>query len=290
VTSGAVLTFLGGINPPVAVRPPALKPPQGVALDANSLNQPLSEGNDPLAVASSMDEVLQLAEDALLNMRQNLNDYTAVMTKQETVGGVLTEPTRMAMKVMCTHRGGKLDESEPMRVYLRFLEPQSQAGREVIWAADLHDAKLVVHEAGLMGLVTVRLDPTGMIAMRGQRHPIYEIGLTKLVQKLIERGERDRNHPDISVTIRRDLLLDGLKCDLVTVYRKKPSGDANDFSRAEICFDATRKLPIRYTAYGWSDDAATTPLIESYTYQDIQTNVGLTEQDFDPENPEYQFP
>ena len=237
-----------------------------------------------------MGEVLQIAEDALARMRNGVNDYTATLIKQEAVGGVLAEPTEMAIKVMCKHRGGKQDDSEPMRVYLRFLAPVGVFGREVIWAEDLHDGKLVVHEAGLMGLLTLRLDPKGMLAMQGQRYPIDQIGIAKLVQKLIERGELDRNNPDIAVTIRRGIIVDGMKCDLITVLRKKPSNEENDFSRAEICFDSERKLPLRYTAYGWADDSAKPPVIESYTYRDIKTNVGLTDADFDPKNAEYRFP
>ena len=32
------------------------------------------------------------------------------------------------------------------------------------------------------------------------------------------------------------------------------------------------------------------PLLESYTYYDVKLNVGLTEDDFDPANPEYRYP
>jgi len=249
---------------------------------------PPADGLEEIQV-SSLDEVLGIAADVLDNMRKSLDDYTAIIVKQETVAGVLTEPTQMAVKVMCTHRGGKADESEPMRVYLRFLHPSSVAGREVIWASDRNGGNMVVHEAGILGLLTLQLDPLGMIAMRGQRYPITEIGLTKMVQKLIERGQQDRDNPDVRVTIRRGLELDDMTCDLVTVHHAKPTGKPDDFSRAEICFDTVRKLPIRYTAYGWSDDEQA-PLIESYTYRDIKTNVGLTEADFDPKNPDYKFP
>jgi hypothetical protein len=242
------------------------------------------------AETSSMDEVLRIAEDTLDHMRKNLDGYSAIMIKQETIDGVLIEPSEMAMKVHCRHRGGKLDDSEPMRVYLRFNRPAGFAGRELIWAEDLHDGKLVVHEAGLMGFMTVYLDPTGMIAMRGQRYPIYEIGLTKLVQKLIERGEVDRNNPDVTVTITRNLVIDDHSCELIVVNRKQPSGTKDDFSRAEICFDKDRQLPLRYTAYGWGKDGADAPLLESYTYTKIDTNVRLTDADFDPKNPSYRFP
>lgn len=239
---------------------------------------------------SSMDEVLRLAEQSLLHIRQTLDDYTATMVKQETIGGVLTGPVEMAMKVQCSHRGGKLDDSEPMRVYLRFIRPPEVAGREVIWAEDLHDGKLVVREAGMLGLLPLRLEPAGMIAMRGERYPIYEIGLTKLVQKLIERGRRDRDNPDVTVWITEGLKCDGHDCELIEVRRKHPAGTDEDFSRAEIVFDTQRLLPLRYTAYGWSEDPSAAPLIESYTYTDINTNVGLSETDFDPTNPSYQFP
>lgn len=280
LATSLVFTFVGSVKRPLAVAPssPTSKTPNG------------DLPTDAQAAPSSMEEVLQIAEDVTLHMRQYLDDYTALLVKQETIGGVLTEPAELAIKVMCTHRGGKMDESEPMRVYLRFVSPPTIAGREVIWGENLHDGKLVVHEAGLMGLVTLQLDPTGMIAMRGQRYPIYEIGLTKLVQKLIERGGADRNNPDISVTIKRDLQLDGHNVDLITVLRRRPSGKEDDFSRAEICFDTQRKLPLRYTAYGWGSDANKPPLIESYTYKDVRTNVGLSEADFDPQNPDYQFP
>jgi len=154
----------------------------------------------------------------------------------------------------------------------------------------LYDGKLIVHEAGLMGFMTVYLDPTGMIAMRGQRHPISEIGLTKLVQKLIERGEVDRKNPDVTVTITRNFVLDDYQCELIVVTRKQPSGAENDFSRAEICFDKDRQLPLRYTAYGWGKDGEAPPLQESYTYKNIDTTVELSEADFDPKNPTYRFP
>ncbi len=237
-----------------------------------------------------MDEVLQIAEDSLLHIRQTLNDYTATLVKQETFAGVLSEPNQLTIKMQCPHRGGKLDDSEPTRVYLRFNRPADVAGREVIWAEDLHDGKLVVHEAGLLGLLTVRLDPAGLIAMRGQRYPIYVIGMTKLVQKLIERGEVDRRNPGVSVTITTGIKLDDSACELIVVKHQQPSGAEDDFSRAEICFDSVRRLPLRYTAYGWNADGGDAPLIESYSYTNIQTNVGLTEADFDPQNPSYQFP
>lgn len=242
---------------------------------------------------SSIEEVLMIAEDSLNRLRLEVDDYTATLTKQESIDSVVGEANEMLIKVQCRHRGGKVDESEPLRVYLRFERPESVAGREVIWCEDLHDGKMVAHEAGLLGMLTVRLDPNGMIAMRGQKYPISDIGLTNLLKKLIERGRQDLGDPSVSVTIAKEIEIDGFMCDLIQVKRSEPSGRPNDFSLAEICLDRTRNLPIRYTAYGWPtddrSDRSSKPLLESYTYRNIKINIGLTEADFDPSNPDYRF-
>ncbi len=245
---------------------------------------------------SSMEDVLELARQSLESMRQNVSDYTCRFVKHEQdASGNLGEKTEMNMKVMPRHRDGKLDA--PMRVYLEFVQPESQRGREVIWAEDMHDAQLVVHEAGWMGILTVHLDPNGLIAMQGQRFPISQIGLTRLVELLIERGTEDLKSPDITVTITPGFEIDDTEAELIQVRRSKPSGKPNDFSLAEIVIDRQRMLILQYRSFGWPSDGAATPatadsapLIESYTYHDIRTNVGLGAIDFDPKNPEYRFP
>jgi hypothetical protein len=254
------------------------------------------QGGQPWGMA----EVLSLAERSLDRFRVRVGDYTATLVKQEAVNGKLGDPQRIAIKVQCPHRPEAPDVRHPLRVYLRFESPSNVAGREVIWAEDLHDAKMVVHETGILGLMSLRLEPTGLIAMQGQRYPITEIGLTNLLEKLVARGRQDLDNSDVSVSVTQGLELEGLVCDRIEVLRRKPSGKADDFSRAEIWFDPRTELPIRYSSYGWRPDPkkvadpktppAPGDLIESYTYLDIRTNVGLSDADFDPENPEYQFP
>ena len=194
------------------------------------------------------------------------------------------------MKVQTVLRGDT--EEAPMRVYLNFKSPEKIKGREVIWAADLNDGKMAVHEVGLLlSLKTLWLDPEGVLAMQGQRYPISEIGLVRLTEKLIERGEKDRDNPHITVKRMPDESYEGVETELIQVHRAKPSGTEEDFSLAEIIFDPGRQLILSYRSFGWPEQAGgEPPLLESYTYLDVKTNVGLTEKDFDPTNPEYSFP
>lgn len=239
----------------------------------------------------TMSDVLDMAHAVKDHLATTLNDYTARFVKQELDdNGVLGPETEILMRVQTRCRNESNDA--PMRVYLAFTSPQNVKGREVIWGADLYDGKMAVHEVGLLlGLKTLWLDPTGFLAMQGQKFPISEIGILKLIDKLIERGEQDRDNPDISVTVIPDQQLDGTPTEVIQVRRSKPSNKEDDFSLAEIILDPERQLILGYRSFGWPDqEGDDPPLLESYTYHDVKTNVGLKESDFDPKNPEYNFP
>jgi hypothetical protein len=248
---------------------------------------------EPGTRPTTLGDVLDLAQEALAKMEGSLDDYTARFVKQERdQSGVLGERSVMELKVQTRLRNEANDA--PMRIYLRFIEPPSTAGREVIWGADLYEGQMAVHETSLvLGWKTLWLDPNGMLAMNGQRFPIYEIGLTRLVEKLLERGARDLNNPDIGVTLTPDHPFDGRSCDLIQVVRNRPSGGEDDFSLAEIIYDPEQMLILSYRSFGWPDPEkpdAKAPLLESYEYLDLKVNAGLTEQDFDIKNPAYGFP
>jgi len=224
-------------------------------------------------------------------MQEHLGDYTARFVKQEVdTNGVLGGETELEMKVRTRLRGD--DPPAPMRVYLKFLSPESIKGREVIWGEDLYDGKMAVHEVGMvLGLKTLWLDPTGMLAMKGQRYPISEIGIVRLVEKLIERGEKDRGNPDITVSLTENFVYDDQPMHLIRVRRSKPGEGEDNFSLAEIVFDPQRKLILSYRSFGWPEQVGQeAPLLESYSYHDVQANVGLTDEDFNYQNEEYNFP
>ena len=54
--------------------------------------------------------------------------------------------------------------------------------------------------------------------------------------------------------------------------------------RAVTYTDAKTKLLVKLEIYDWSNT-----LYESYEFKDIKLNVGLTDKDFDPKNPTYNF-
>ena len=239
---------------------------------------------------AELNDLLDRSAAAVAAMQTSLDDYTATFIKQERDDdGVLSPLSRIDLKVQTRLRNDA--KNAPKRVYLRFVAPENVAGREVLWGEDLYDGQMAVHEtAFLLNLKTIWLDPTGMIAMQGQRYPISEIGLVRLAEKLIQRGESLRRQPGVTVSS-ESALWDGHRVTTFTVTRPVPTGGEDDFAIARVTLDFERNLVLGFESYGWSDEPdSDPPLIESYAYRNVQTNVGLTDDDFDVKNQTYNFP
>jgi len=125
--------------------------------------------------------------------------------------------------------------------------------------------------------------------MRGQRYPLTEIGVENLIVKLIERGERARQHPEITCEFRKNAKLQDRQCTIIQLNQPRPVSDLG-FNRAQVFIDDQLNIPIRYVAYDWPAQAGGTGgVIEEYNYLDVKVNVGLTDSDFDRNNSNYNF-
>lgn len=236
-----------------------------------------------------LDPALNLAYDTLRHIRENVVDYTAILIRRERINGTLNDYEFLGIKV----RNRKIENGAirtPLSVYVSFLKPTEVKGREVIYVENQNQGNIVVHEGGFKGkfIPTVELSPNGMLAMRGQRYPITEAGVENLCARLIEKGERDRNHGECFVEQKQVKLGErpGLLITVVHPHQRPHF----DFHRAEIFIDHELKVPVRYAAYLWPTSPGGEPeLIEEYVYQNVKLNVGLQDIDFDRSNTKYNF-
>ena len=131
-----------------------------------------------------------------------------------------------------------------------------------------------------------------MIAMQGQRYPVSEIGMIRLGQRLIQRGEHLRGETGISITTEPSTDdPDRVEKVVYTIARSQPTGRDDDFRTARITIDFQRQLILGYESDGWPPNPdAPPPLIESYRYENVRPNVGLSDADFEVTNPAYHFP
>jgi hypothetical protein len=231
---------------------------------------------------------LDRAKQCLQHSQRHINDYTAIATvRQRQKDGTLTDEM-MFLKV----RNRRLDKdgnlAVPFAIYMKFLKPKQKAGREVIWIEGANDGKLVGHEPGLLNLTRYHLPPDGLLAMAGQRYPIWEIGLERLVESIVREGE-ERKHERGDVEFFKGTV-DGHSCTISQIIHHEKNAEYPLYM-AQLFIDDERSIPLRYVAHLWPEaEGEDPPLDEEYTYQDVKLNVGLTDMDFDPDNPEYNYP
>jgi hypothetical protein len=238
------------------------------------------------AAENPLDVVLDIADKSHKHLLENIRDYECLMVSAVQMNGKL----RDAQYMQCKIREGNPTAGIPFAVYGKFLKPQSLNGQEVIWVEGKNDGNLVAHQAGLLNLTRWNLPPDGTIAMNGNKYPITEIGLVNLLELMIERGRRDRAYGECEISFDPKVEVDGRKCVLLEIRHPKKEGPY-DFHLARIYFDIEQQLLFGYEGFDWpAGPGQEPPLLEKFFYSDLRLNVGLTEADFDPNNPAYNYP
>ena len=241
-----------------------------------------------------LEPVLKLADEGVRRMDRQINDYTATIVSQVTIGKTLQPEKRIFCKIRhpkTVEAGSALPGQEvPFSVYLKMLAPGSIAGQEAIWVKGQNDDKLIGHTTGFLNVKRAYLDPAGSIAMQGNLHPIYDIGFLNLVKKMGAVGRRDLQYPDCSVTVTRDVSVGDQTCTLIE--SKHAQQDPKfEFHIAKIYIDQSRDVLVGYEGFLWpKKEGDPPPLKEKYFYTDVKINVGLTDDDFSPGNKEYDYP
>jgi hypothetical protein len=244
---------------------PVAAPAAAAAAPFNLTQQP---GEHPMAPA------IRVLNEVLENIDQNVRDYTCTLIKREAVDGELSDPQQIMLKVRQT----------PFSAYLYFLKPFQ--GREVLFVDGANNNELVVLEAGWKrNLGKLNLDPNGIVAMRGQKHPITEVGIRNLMAKLIAAKTAESQFMECSVTSNPSTRIGDRSTTLIQIEHPVPRKEFGTHI-TRIFLDNELRVPIHYDAFLWPEAPGQAPPLDaSYTYANMKLNVGLAAQDFDATNP-----
>jgi hypothetical protein len=230
-----------------------------------------------------LDSVLLLARDSLNHISETIRDYTATLTRQERIGDILTEKNISRAKIR-----NEL-ENQPLSVYILFTQPAAVRGREVIWVDGENENKITAHEGGLLNLFRVVQPHDGFIAMMGSRYSIAETGIQRLMATLIQHALHDREYGECEVQL-SEVHSAGVACRRIRVVHPIERKHFI-FHVVEVDIDLQRNIPVRLASWMWPEtDGAEPPLTEEYIYTDIKLNVGLTNDDFNPDSEQYNYP
>lgn len=284
----SVFTLLWGLlSLPVAAQEPVARPlnrstPGGAG--RASVSTPATNGtNSPQSQAQAtakehpLKPAIRLAQQSL-DMLADVKDYQAAIARRELVGNELVVES-MQMKF----------REEPFSVYLLF--GGTNAGREVIYVDGRNDNKLMAHEgSGFKSFFgTVSLRPDDPQVLKQSRHKITEIGLRNMLTAIIDRWEGESQYGECDVKYYQNAKINDRECLAIQSTHPRPRRQFK-FHMTRLYLDKETGMAVRLENWGFPKVPGGKPvLIEEYTYSQLQTNVGLTEADFDPRNPNYRF-
>jgi hypothetical protein len=217
--------------------------------------------------------VIRVLKTTQEEVERSIRDYSCTLVKTERVDGELGETQYIFMKIM----------HEPFSVYMSFLKPF--AGREVCYVNGQNNGEMVVLEAGWKRLAgKMNLDPKGALAMKGQKHPITDVGMLNLTSKLKKIWEAEMQFAECNVTTNAETTINRRPTVMVRVTHPKPRQNFR-WNEARLFFDKELRLPIHFDAYTWPAQEGGEPVLEeSYTYTNLKINNSFTARDFDANN------
>lgn len=267
--------------------------PKSAASKSGAANENSSdEANTQSALNSKTALMMNMMfiEKGIEKLKQ-VPDYTATFFKEESV--VATKPPQSQIINL------KLRHA-PLSIYMKWIA--GDEGRELLYVDGQNKGKMLVKIGGAKGRLVpcVKIDPRGALAMQQSRHPVTDVGLLKLAEKILKNrteefiaGKSDK----IRCQLLEDQSFDGRPC-WVFVLEFEDAEVVKPYRKSIQFIDKEYLLPVCIKNYGWPEtdqeigdeltlDKAT--MIEHYSYSNVRMQAQLAEADFDRYNESYRL-
>lgn len=230
-----------------------------IMLVANSVHGCLADDPDPGQLLVSA-----------IHRYKSVESYTCRLDKRVANAGTLHEDLSITVKF-----------KKPTNYYFRW-EKGLRRGREVIFDPGRHNGKIVAHPGGLFRFMVLHLNPEGRLAMKENRHSLKNSGLGKIMQVVEADYRRSRLQGLDAIGFVGKGRIDDRSTWVI--QGQFPENQGYYASKVVLFLDQSLGLPIKASIYDGSGR-----LVEEYVFHQLAINVGLTDQDFDPDNPDYDF-
>jgi hypothetical protein len=253
------------------------RPPQVKRLSAEA---PVVAAGHPMVLA------VDILGKELEYLRAAVRDFRCRVTKRERINGLLQDYFYIDMWVREEVRTGS-QVTSPLAVYMQFVGPSEYEGRRVLFVEGQNEGKILARKGGdRFEYVVTKIDPNGENAKSESLLPITQSGFTPMLAELVAVLERhaaaDPSGTNTHVERIEGAKLDGRPCYAIRITHPRQQADL-EFHTATIFIDSELHVPARIEKTDWPSPAADAPpLIAEYNYTNVQVNIGLKEQMFDP--------
>jgi hypothetical protein len=233
-------------------------------------------GKNASSVGQKVDQLAKNDHAALLAYcreayQNRYSDYTCTLVKQERLAGRLGEPQTIDCKFM----------ENPFSVVLKWVDNPDRADRVIFVKGKYGDQMLARPSKALFRMIVpvAKRKPDGEEAMRSTLRPVNRFGFGNSLKALEEVYRQAEQAGDLKeefggygtpeVTGRKSAIL---------IRHLPPTADY-PAAKTITYIDLEYLVPTIVEGYDWDGN-----LTCRYVFKDIKFNVGLTEDDFLPEN------
>ncbi|MFG0253842.1 MAG: DUF1571 domain-containing protein [Rhodopirellula sp. JB053] len=237
----------------------------------------------------SLQPLIELAEEAKKKFETEVDGYTCLLVKRETIDGKLESTKYIRLKIRERRFDGK-SLLRPQCIYGKFLKPKSVAGRELLYVENERDGDVLVRRGGTrLPNLTLEIDPDGRLAKQESNHSIVQTGIRPMIEQILDRLRSQIDPENVKIRFYADAKVDGRPCQHIEV-RQIEQRPHSTYQVAKVYVDEELKLPVFFSSYAWPDEPETQPVLqEQYAITQIKLNPKLTDLDFDRTNPQYKF-
>ena len=223
------------------------------------------------AKLSQLDQPIALLQEGRRNYTV-VKDYQCWLVSQERVKGELLEKNVIKLKM----------KTEPFSVHMVWMEPSKFKNQELIYVAGKNNGKMLVKGNFVGGKIFgfVQIDVNDPRVLQNSRHNILEAGIGNMIEQNLKHWETARRLDQTKVTI-SNFKYDNRDCIRIELTALKPE-PSSYCCRSVIFLEKESKIPIRLENYDWPRPGGTPggDLLESFSYVNLQFNVGLKDADF----------
>ncbi|TWU08419.1 DUF1571 domain-containing protein [Stieleria varia] len=248
-----------------------------------------------------IDEIHSELSTAYDDYQNDVKDYTALLIKREKLGGKLSPRQFAKIKV---REPKQTDEGSevPLSVYMKFYRPQTLAGREILFVEDQRDGLMLARKGGMVFANYTQALPTDHpFAKAESNYLVTDTCVNIMFQTALDQLRCHANSADCELSEFERKSIKGKHCRHFELRLHKKADDV-PYHFVRFMVDAELRLPIYVATYGWETDAShqtksgkeseanlDRTLLEEFFLAGLKINVGLGDEDFEADHPDYQF-
>lgn len=205
---------------------------------------------------------------------ERVESYTAIFHKQQRIAGELLKEENIFLKF----------RKKPYSLYMKWVtEPYK--GSELLYVVGWNKGRIKAHRGGFFSFIVRNLDPNNPGLLENDLRPVTSTGVGFLLQTVAINMRKAIKAGVLRFTNRGDANVYGRNTQ-VMVIDIQPNENAEDYDGAHFVInqDVESKILLRIRVYNRDGR-----LVENYGYENLNLDAHLSDADFDPKNPEYDF-